>query len=163
MGADFGARQYVVVGILGSAAYLLMATLSAFFIAAVPQARDWCRDFYERVDQDDQVVSTCVSFKNDFEERKYHHNLEMLSRNKTLLWLNIGIWSIVGFVVFHLVPTWKGLPTVGALGAAGIGATTALLVPIALSWILPAPVEWFPDVLREIHDAQVDAALRRLR
>src|SRR5690606_36388647 len=44
----------------------------------------------------------------------------------------------------------------------GGGLAASFVIPMLLSWLLPAPVKWFPAELRDIADARVLAETQKL-
>ena len=151
----------------GVLAYLLHAAFGAVFVVAVPLAPDWCHDFQEVQTAADEYKQECFAFKNAFEEAKYRHNQRMIGRNKFLIAVQFGLWFAAAGLVFHWIPTWRGIPLVhdGAerfFAIAVLAFATSVIAPLVLSWLLPPPVEWFPSIFREINDAQVEAALRHI-
>jgi len=167
---DFKNRKHVITYVLvgGLVLYLLSAALSAVFIPVLPMADDWCRDSIEIERGNGRFETIVTDFKNDFEARKYYHNTRMLRRNKYLLFfVYLLAFGLTG-LCFYLVPRWRGqeLPHEGAetfFTVAIIAFGIAVVVPLVLGWLLPAPAKWFPQVFREIQDAQVNEALRQLR
>lgn len=157
--------MYIMVS--GCCAYVLSVALSAIFIVALPMAPDWCRGWHEYETGPTQTREVCMSFKNEFEQSKYYHNLDMVKRNKMIVYGGMVFWFGVTALLFHLIPAWKGLHNSGLgdsfVALVAMSLVTAVLVPWILSAILPPPNEWFPQVFRDMNDAQVQAALKGLR
>lgn len=162
-------RSHLVsfICIAGLVAYLLRAALAAIFVVNLPMASGWCLEVQEVQTGENAFHSECVLFQNDFEEAKYVHNQSMVGRNKILLLSQLALWFGVTSLLFHLIPKWKGSGNVDAGGwfgpTAGIALAVSMGVPWLLSSALPPPYEWFPQVFRDISDAQIQAALRSLQ
>jgi hypothetical protein len=72
--------------------------------------------------------------------------------------------GLLGTFAFHNIPKWRGERTSSDTLVVGfaLGALAAFLGPLVFSWILPAPIHWFPREFAEIRQGRVNAALREL-
>lgn len=159
---------------LGTIVYVATALWSALFIVDLPMETDavLAADPIEREAgrYDQQVYTEYVptEFKNTLEELKYHHNLGMLERNRYWFYAKLIFGAMAGYVAFCLLPRWRHSPGLQggvpgtAVGAAFFGAFAALIIPMALGWLLPAPAEWFPQQIREIADLRQRQTLSQL-
>lgn len=159
--------KYVITFVLigGFFFYILNALWSAFFIHAVPQEKGWCTNWERFETGEDTYETVCLTFKNALEERKYFHNLRMLERNRTWVYATMIAGPLLGCVVFFVIYRWSGRTTKGTdyIAAATLGFVASVVIPLMLSWVLPAPVKWFPDVIVDYAESQVQQALDSLR
>ncbi len=102
--------------------------------------------------------------KDHAAEIKHYHNQRMIERNKYWVYGTLVLGGLSGVLAFHTVPKWCGQRTSSNTfgGGVALGATAAFLGPLVLSWLLPAPIHWFPQEFAEIHEVRQDAALREL-
>lgn len=155
----------VFVSAAGVSIYLLNALWSAMFIVAVPMDDNWCSDAVEHRSGEYKSEWRCVEFKNDLERQKYYHNRRMRQRNTYWVYGMVIFGGVLGVVMFHVLPRWRGRDTnvEGFIISIMLGMFVAIVVPNILSWILPAPVEWFPSEITEIAKTRQEEALRRLQ
>lgn len=169
-------RVHVIAFLLigGVLLYVGSAIWDAFFLPVVPNDPDWCKYGEETEVGYDRYTGPetewrCVEFKNMLEEVKYYHNLNMRERNRYRVYGALAIGIAVSVLVFHVIPTWRGTRSTNTSGIAValvLGFAVSVLAPLALSWALPAPVEWFPasivkvakDQEREILEVLQDVA-----
>jgi len=165
-------RKQVIVFIfaVGFLFYLASALWSAFFIVSLPQDKAWCKRWaqYEVEGRfESKSVDECVEFKNTLEALKYDHNKKMYERNRYWVYGELAAGILLAFFVFHVIPRWRGssLTLSGAMNGGPIllGIATAILMPLLLGWILPAPEKWFPQEIKEIADLRVREELDILR
>ena len=160
-------RQWAaLIAILGVFAYLLRAALAAIFVIAVPLADDWCTEWVTIPgDGNDLDEEVCVEFRSDYEEDKYYHNKAMETRNLYLNVFTLLLCCGVAWFVLRQIPNWKGQSTdrIGVGTVLAVGFLAWLVIPWFLSLVLPPPVDWFPQVFRDIQDAQVDKVLTELK
>jgi hypothetical protein len=107
----------------------------------------------------------CYQFKSAFEELKYYHNKSMVQRNSYVLSGNILVAIIVTVLAFHFIPKWKGkeLASDNFISAVFLAFLISVIAPLFFSWLLPPPAEWFPQIFKDINDAQVERELEILR
>jgi hypothetical protein len=146
--------------------YLAGAVWSAYFIIALPQAEGWCKDWVEpHPDAGGSGFSGCVGFKNDVEESKYYHNKQMLARNTKWIYATIGAAILLSLLLFWYFPNrihHRQVPRDAFVTATVLGFIAALIVPMILSWMLPAPSTWFPKFIVEAAQQREADALRRI-
>jgi hypothetical protein len=148
---------------LGLFVYLASSLWSALFVVALPQLPDAVVDAYPvesevggRYNEHIETEGVPIEFKNTLEELKYYHNVRMRDRNRYWVYGILAFGALAGAFVFFVVPRWGGTlgnehDTTGALiSGAFFGVFAALIVPMILSWVLPAPVSWFPGEILEI-------------
>ena len=157
---------YIIVG--GFVFYILSAIISSIFIISVPQDKDWCLESIEIQVSENDYKTECIEFKNDFEMLKYYHNKEMVRRNKYLVFLEFILAFLATSLFFYFIPKWKGHVSnednaSKFLILTLIAFLISTIAPLIFSWILPAPVNWFPQIFKDINDAQVNEVLRNLR
>ena len=154
------------VFLVGVFFYLAGALWSAYFVIALPQPHDWCADWVDLRDKDDQsAFSGCVQFKNDVEALKYHHNQQMRDRNTKWLNTTIGAGIILSLLLFWYLPSrihHRVVPSDTFVTASVLGFIAALIVPLVFSWVLPAPVTWFPAFIVEASREREAEALREI-
>ena len=111
---------------------------------------------------EDNFSSECVSFKNNLEKLKYEQNQAMVSRNDILLFVRFLIAIVTTGMLFHYIPKWKEKDTEkidgdSIFGILLISFIVSVIAPLVFGWILPPPIEWFPQVFRDINQSQVDS------
>ena len=133
--------------------FIISAILSSFFIIVLPLADDWCKDGDMIQIGEDEYEYVCFEFKNEVEELKYYHNKEMLKRNKYLVGLEYVIGYLLTSLCFVFIPKWrkrishKDLKT-NLLISIGVAFAISIVGNLFFSWILPPPVNWFPEFFR---------------
>ena len=160
---------------LGIVLYVATALWSALFIVDLPHDGDAVLDTVPiereagRYDQQAYTEHVPTKFKSTLEELKYQYNVGMLARNRYWFYATLIFGAIAGYVAFCLLPRWRRSPELRgdapstAAGAAFFGAFVALVVPMVLGWLLPAPAEWFPQKIRVIADLRQTEALSQLQ
>src|SRR6266576_3141992 len=94
------------VFVMGVFFYLAGALWSAYFVIALPQPKDWCKDWIEsNPDAGGSGFSGCVHFKNDVEASKYYHNIRMRDRNEKSIYAAIGLGIILSLLLFWYLPS----------------------------------------------------------
>ena len=160
-------RDLLLFGaIAGVAFYLTSALWSALFIVALPQDRDWCKDAMEFQTGEASTDVRCVEFKNTFEELKSYHNRDMVDRNGYWVYAELIAGAFSGWFMFCRLPARRGMcrsVSQSSGGAVIYGMIVAMVVPLFLSWLLPAPVKWFPNQIIKYADAKVERQLNFLR
>ena len=151
--------------IAGLGIYLLNALWSAIFIVSVPMDPNWCTDSVEYSSGEHGTEWQCVEFKDELEQRKYFHNQKMRQRNEYWVYGMIAFGGLLGLTVFYTGPKWRGddVDSEDFILSIVVGATAALVAPLILGWLLPAPANWFPSEITEIANMKQEEALRRLR
>ena len=158
---------------LGIIAFLASALWGAIFIVSLPMDEDAITDWIEIETGEDRYggVQTewhPTEFKNSLEELKYYHNVRMRDRNGYWVYGEMIVGGLLGLFVFYIVPKWRKTQetqhgTTGfAIGGAFLGVLVVLIVPLVLSWVLPAPVKWFPQEIVDIAETRQKEALTRL-
>ena len=158
---------------LGIAAFLASALWGAFFIVALPMDDDAITNVIEieRGENRYGVVQTerrPIEFKNPIEQSKYYHNVRMRDRNSYWVYGQMIVGGLFGLFVFYILPKWRNTleshhdTTETVCTGAILGVMAVLIVPIVLSWILPAPVKWFPQVITDIARTREKEALTHL-
>jgi hypothetical protein len=146
--------------------YLAGAVWSAYFIISLPQAEGLCKDWVEpHPDAGGSGFSGCVGFKNDVEASKYYHNKQMLARNTKWIYATIGAAILLSLLLFWYFPNrihYRQVPRDAFVTDTVLGFIAALIVPMILSWVLPAPSTWFPTFIVEAAQQREADALRRI-
>ena len=160
-------KRHITIFLLGASFvfYLLSSAWSAIFFVALPLVDpDWCQEWAEIQTGETSYERRCVAFKDNASEVKYYHNMIMVQRQKDWLYATLALGGLLGTIAFHIVPRWRGERTSsGTLGGGvALGVIAAFFGPIMFSWILPAPIHWFPEEFTKIHEARRAAALREL-
>ncbi|NLC67800.1 MAG: hypothetical protein GX754_03220 [Clostridiaceae bacterium] len=106
-----------------------------------------------------------TNYDNEFEVNKYFHNERMVKRHTYIFVSMIIVGIIASFLLFYFIPKWKGVKIEHddydhTFSILMLGAFTAGLVPLLFGWILPPPVDWFPNVFREINELQAKELMR---
>ena len=159
---------------LGIVAFLASALWSAIFIVSLPMDEDAITDAIEIETGEGRYggVQTewhPIAFKNSLEELKYYHNVRMRERNRYWVYGQLIVGGLFGLFVFYIVPKWRNTldpqnDTSGiAFGGVLLGVLVVLIVPLVLSWILPAPIKWFPQEIVEIAQTREKEALTHLK
>lgn len=145
--------------------FIIGAILSSFFIIVLPLADDWCKDGGMIQVGTDDYEYMCFEYKNEAEMIKHYHNKEMQKRNKYLIGIEYAIAYFLTSICFCFIPKlrkkiniadFKRNLFISLMVAFGISIIGSLFY----SWILPAPVEWFPSIFRDMHNEKVDNLLR---
>ena len=170
---DYYNKKFIIpyLFIAGFIFYLLAAVLDSIFIVALQQDEDWCLESID-IEMEGRLTNSyeteCVRFKNDFAMLKHYHNQKMVSRNKYLIFIEYIVAFLITTLFFYFIPKWKG--RLGNLQRSDmifiilmIAFCISIIIPLILDWILPAPVKWFPQIFKDINDAQVKEAIRKLR
>jgi hypothetical protein len=151
--------------IAGFLAFVFNAALAAIFVISVEMDGDACLVLEEFETGPDTYESICTQFKNSLQEEKYHHNHRMLKRNKYITYVNIALFLAITIHLFHLIPKWQRKPDFDSediTKIVGLGLVVSIVLPLIFGFVLPPPIEWFPDIFREIRYRQVDSVLREL-
>lgn len=162
-------------GCLGLVVYLANGLWSAFVAVDLPHEPGAVVDYVEfehegesgRYTPHTMTEAVPVRFSSTLEELKYHHNVGMHERNRYRIYGTMAFGALAGILAFALIPRWRGLRYHAdyAGGAASwivgawIGAFFALVVPVVLGWVLPAPADLFPRQIREAADQRRAEAL----
>lgn len=163
----------VFVIILGLFAYFASALWSAIFIVSLPMDKDAIVDAIEIGITEDHYGGTKtqyhLEFKNLLEKLKYDHNVQMRGRNRYWVYSELILGGLIGLFVFYIVPKWRQTldikqdPTELVVGGIIMGVLVVLIIPMVLSWVLPAPAKWFPKEIRNIAEIRQQEALSRLK
>ena len=167
---DYNNTKHIILYALagGLIFFLLSAMLSATFIVAILQDDDWCIESVERQVSEYDTVDECIVYKNNLELLKHEHNQKMVTRNGYLVFGEFVLAFIVTIMLFYYIPKSRGAGPENmdgnvffaiALFAFGI----SIVMPLIYGWILPPPVEWFPQVFNDIRQSQVDHWYNNLR
>ncbi len=163
---------YIIIA--GFFFYLARAALDSIFIVAIPMDDDWCLQ-YNKDETKPEYEWVCLKYKNKLEQLKHYHNLKMIERNKYLSFSLFVIAFLLTKLIFSLIPEWKanGFNTqslkiamtdvTGIIFELIIAFVIIFITPWIFELILPPPAEWFPEVFREISNAQIEAKLRELK
>jgi len=157
------ARYLAIVLFAGFAFYLLISVAAAYFVIEVPMSDDWCLKTHgDFVVDYAKEGSPCVEFKNKWEEIKYNHNLSMKHRNMYLYFYSVLIATVGSLLALKWL--WKMDLWVwrSRFLAGQAGLLIGVLMPLVFSWILPPPMEWFPDMIVRMHESKVDETLKIL-
>ncbi len=159
--------------ILSLFAYFASALWSAIFIVSLPMDKDAIVDAVEIGETEDRYGGTKtkyhLEFKNLLEKLKYDHNVQMRGRNRYWLYSELILGGLIGLFVFYIVPKWRQTldikqdPTELVVGGIIMGVLVVLIIPMVLSWVLPAPAKWFPKEIRNIAEIRQQEALSRLK
>ena len=153
--------------------YLLISIFEAIFVIILPIDEEW---YMNNVVYSDEIVSVnrygentelklyIESYDNQFEVSKFYHNEGMHERKRYILYGLFLISLICSYITFYHKPKIKGQDPgySGMFAVILFGILTVSLMPLIYSWILPPPVKWLPSILKEINEAQVNEALRKL-
>ena len=103
---DISNKRFVISYFLitGFSSFILSAMLSAVFIVAIEQDKNWCLKSQQFQTGSESYETQCVLFKSSLEEYKSYHNQEMLERNKYLIGINFTIFFGITVMTFHFVP-----------------------------------------------------------
>lgn len=79
----------------------------------------------------------------------------------------ITVDAVIGIFVFCVIPKWQQKANKYETGEYALlggifGVLTVLFVPFILSWVLPAPVKWFPQEIVDIAETRQKDALKWL-
>ena len=151
--------------VAGFTFYVVNALWSAFFITALPQDSDWCRDWITPEEGAPSSPGMCLKFKNEIEEAKHFHNRRMLDRNRRWVYGTIGVGIVIAWLSFYVVPRWRHLhPDILRVAVTSVllGFASAVIVPMILSWLLPAPYKWFPRAITDAALAREQQALSQI-
>lgn len=151
--------QVIIFGIIfGVVLWLCLSLFHAFFIVSVPQEDNYCEKWIpipEDIDAKEKLAGSsvaCVQFISTLERLKYHHNLNMVERNRYVLYEVHTIAVLVSLMVFYLVPNLRERLIISGqtaiVGALIIGFVVGF-VPYVLGGIMPAPSKWMPRALIE--------------
>jgi hypothetical protein len=159
--------------ILSLFAYFASALWSAIFIVSLPMDKDAIVDAVEIGETEDRYGGTKtkyhLEFKNCLAKLKYDHNVRMRDRNRYWLYSELILGGLIGLFVFYIVPKWRQTldikqdPTELVVGGIIMGVLVVLIIPMVLSWVLPAPAKWFPKEIRNIAEIRQQEALSRLK
>jgi hypothetical protein len=153
------------------ALWLTLAVAQGFFLTAVPQAPDYCKNWVpipDDVDAPERLAGSstrCVEFVNTLERLKYYHNLRMVKRNRLLLYAVMSLGFVASVGAFFALPRWRRTPYADATNVLGLTLLLGLLVafsPMLVRIVLPPPSRWAPDALREYFDSRRAATLEQL-
>jgi len=92
----------------------------------------------------------------------------MRDRNRYWVYGELIAGGLLGLLVFYIVPKLrKSQETQNdaagfATGGVFLGVLAVLIVPLVVSWLLPAPVKWFPQEIVDIATTRESEALTRL-
>lgn len=162
-------KRHIVIYLVsaGIMAYFLMAGLSAIFITPVEMGKGWCLEWKEFEVRPDSYEKVCITFKNSFEEVKSFHNLQMLKRNDLLYSYVYYFFLLCSIFIFYFIPKWNGNNYEGFgvtfLSLIVINIIVIYIISKAIGYILPPPIEWFPDIFVEINDRLTEATLQDLQ
>lgn len=152
------------VFIVGLLFFMLHYALQAMLIINVPQAPNGV----EIVIIDNK--SYLASAQNEIEEAKYYHNVNMLKRNKHLIWFESALCILLTYVVFGYYPKVKNREWFNDsnkfefyASIIVLGYITAAVIPLLWSFILPTGSEWLPTALMDYHDSQVNEVLKQIQ
>lgn len=161
---------------LGLAVYLANGLWSAFVVVDLPHERGAVVDYAEfehegesgRYIPHTMTEAVPVRFSSTLEEVKYHHNLRSGERNSYWYYLAAFVGVFAGLLAFTVIPRWRGLRyhadyAQTPIVSAWFGAFVALVVPLLLGWLLPAPADLFPRQIREAADQRRAEALAVLQ
>ncbi len=160
---------FVIVG--GFAFYVLNVLWSAYFFIGLPQQEGWCLEWDWIEHYDGAIEYICTEPINDKEKSINYHNLAMIERNKYWLYSTSVTGPLLALFLFLWLPKLIGAQTVAddqyvitpdvvAIGAVGLVAS--FVAPWVYQYVLPAPVDWFPDFIGNYHDQQVRYFLEQL-
>lgn len=154
---------FLIIG--GFLLYIIAATISSFLIIVLPLGEDWCLDGDYLQVSEDEYEYVCFEFKNELEEFKYYHNMEMAKRNKYVYIISFLIAYLLTSFCFCFIPKWrnkisKEVFRKNLLISAGVALAITFLGPLLFGFILPPPAEWFPSIFRDMHNEKVDNLLR---
>ena len=157
-------RLFVGLTGIGFFFYAISAVWSAIFIVALPQDSDWCLETHTFQIGENEYEERCIAFKNKAAQIKHIYNLRMVERNRYWIYLCVFLGGILGVIVLgrmngiaEIDPGWPGSSAQFVLGCC-----MALVGPLLFSWLLPPPIDWFPEELVHIHDARQVEALKTL-
>lgn len=150
----------LVAGILF---YLIEALWGAFFIHPVPMADNWCLQMEAFEIRENEFEEYCVKYLNYFEEGKYYHNKIMLDRNTYRKYSTLITGPFFVLLLFVWIPRRKNMTGNEYTRIILSGILASFVFPLGLSWVLPAPVHWFPEWIAEYHQVQIERALESLR
>lgn len=162
------AREKMGIAILaiaiGASTYVTSAVWSAIFIVALPQEPDWCIEARRIQVAEDEYEERCVEFKNEMAHLKHLNNLEMLERNKYWVYSSLLLGALLGGTVLAI---WSGVKANhsvfdSAMLGGLVGLCSALVGPFIYTWLLPPPINWFPQELNRISREREAAAIERL-
>ena len=159
--------------VFGLVAYLASALWCAIFIVSLPMDEDAITDAIEIETGGDRWRGARtewlpIEFKNSLEELKHYHNVRMRDRNRYWVYGELIVGGFLGLFLFYIVPKWRypqeTLPhkTELAFGGALVGVCSVLIVPLVIGWVLPAPMNWFPQEIVDIANTREKEALMRL-
>ena len=160
---DFNKPKHIIPFlIIGSfIMFIISAVLSSFFIITLPLADDWCKDGDTIQIGEDEYEYVCFEFKNEAEALKYYHNKDMLKRNKYLVGINYIIGYLFTSLCFCFIPKWRNKINiknlkVNLLVSIGIAFAISIVGVLFYSWILPPPINWFPEFFRNMNYEKIN-------
>jgi hypothetical protein len=109
-----------------------------------------------------------IRFNSPLEELKYHHNVSEGQWTSYQYYSTIVVGALAGVFAFSVIPRWRRQPDAyrgsdSFVGSAFFGAFVALVVPMVLGWVLPAPLSLLPHQIREAAEFRREAALSELQ
>lgn len=174
---DLQNNKHVGIYIIGAGflMYILAATLNAIFVITLPIDDTWYQEnvvMSEEIDSIDRfgnesysTQSYITNYENAIEISKYYHNQRMNDIHRYITSGLIAFGIITTLFLFYFIPRLNGKKLDGdeIFSAFLIGLITSSIMPLLYGWLLPAPVEWFPSIIREIHKSQVQNVMNQLR
>jgi len=154
--------QYLIsLLVVGFVVWNLSAIGAAIFVPVVEMEEDWCVVWWE---------GNCVEFINSLEEDKYFHNKRMATRNAIVMTVALLIGVVWEYMIRFQIPHWKKNSPLhpykdffpGIFFALWAYSFWLIVVLLGCTFILPPPVDWYPDIFRDIRDAQVVQVMRVL-
>ena len=139
--------------------YVYSAIMSAAFVPSLDMGKNYCVDWIAP----DGETQECYRFRNKFEERKYQHNQEMVNRKRIIIGIGMLLMTIINFGLAPSSIVSKDSEIASRIGVSAVVAFFIWGASFIFVFVLPPPIDWFPDVFREVRFEQEQAALRLLR
>lgn len=169
---DYHNKKQVIlyIFIVGFLLFCIRAGLNSYYVIKVPHEDNWCKKWVEIPVGENKEEYRCVEFKNEIEKMKYYHNRTQQEHNENIYWGITIFGAIITILTFHYIPKWKNIKYKNKTEKNDkieaiiiiIVATTGV-APLIYHYILPPPIEWFPDIFRRIHEQRVNEAMEIIK
>jgi hypothetical protein len=144
--------------------------MQSLFVISVPLDDDWCFDMREIQTGEDEYSFECFEFKNEFEEAKYNHNVKSSDINFYIYLGGFILNVFLIYLIFHKLPQrinkneeYRQLNENEIFEFIMMTFAIILIAPWVFSFLLPPPVEWFPDFFRTYNEVKTKEVIDLLK